>query len=190
MNRIRYIYLFAVCAAVVLFGCDPNTRYKIASTIFDGVPALPPPEQLCDEYAAKKVAEAKADLLHKETKKGENSVSTHLPYLEKQCDGCHDKLKEGGLIRPKNELCFVCHTDFIKGAYVHGPVATADCLACHEPHSSSFPKLLKSPPEKVCGVCHREKRIAAAMHDKFAAQQLLCVDCHDPHFGNAPFFMK
>jgi predicted CXXCH cytochrome family protein len=189
MKRYRYIVLYAVCAVLVLSGCDPITRYKVMSTIFDGVPALPPPEQLCEEYAEKKVAEAKIDLVKKDTQKGPTG-STHFPYQNKQCDNCHDKSKEGGLIRPKNELCFVCHTDFIKGSYVHGPVAAADCLACHEPHYSNFPKLLKLAPEKVCGRCHREKRIAAAMHDKFAAKQMLCIDCHDPHFGNAQFFLK
>ena len=189
MKRYTCIGLFAVCAVLGLSGCDPITRHKVASTIFDGVPALPPPEQLCEEYAEKRVAAAKEELVQKETKKGP-AGSTHPPYQEKQCDGCHDKTKEGGLIQPKNKLCFVCHTNFIKGAYVHGPVATADCLACHEPHLSNFPKLLKSTPEKICGTCHRERRIAAAMHDKVAAQQLICVDCHDPHFGNAQFFLK
>lgn len=189
MKSYIYIGLFAVCAVLILSGCDPNTRYKVISTIFDGVPALPPPEQLCEEYAEKQVAEAKAKLLNKETKKGPTG-STHLPYQDKQCDDCHDKSQQGGLIRPKNELCFVCHANFVKGTNVHGPVATADCQVCHEPHTSIFPKLLKSPPEKICETCHREKRIAAAMHDKFAAQQLLCVDCHDPHFGNAQFFLK
>jgi len=189
MKRFGYIGLFAVCAVLVLSGCDPIIRYKTASTIFDGVPALPPPEQLCVEYAEKKVTEAKTELLHEVAIKGP-AGSTHLPYQEKQCEGCHDKLKEGGLIRAKNEICFVCHTNFVKGTYVHGPVAAADCLACHEPHMSNFPKLLRSPPEKVCGTCHSGKRIAAAMHDKFAAQQLLCADCHDPHFGNAQFLLK
>jgi predicted CXXCH cytochrome family protein len=189
MKRFRYIGLFAACAVLVLSGCDPITRYKVTSTIFDGVPALPPPEQLCAEYAEKRVAEAKAESAQKETKKGP-AGSAHLPYQEKQCDDCHDKSKEGGLIKPKNELCFVCHTNFIKGTYVHGPVATADCLTCHEPHTSGFPKLLKSPPEKICGTCHSDKRSAAAMHDKFAAQQLTCIDCHDPHFGNAQFFLR
>jgi predicted CXXCH cytochrome family protein len=189
MKNFRYMALFAVCAVLVLSGCDPITRYKVTSTIFDGVPALPPPEQLCEEYAEKRIAAAKAEQVQKETKKGP-AGSTHLPYQEKQCDDCHDKSKEGGLIRPKTELCYVCHTNFIKGAYVHGPVATADCLACHEPHTSTFTNLLKSPPEKVCGTCHREKRIATAMHDKFSAIQLICIDCHDPHFGNAQFILK
>jgi predicted CXXCH cytochrome family protein len=189
MKMFKYIGLFALCAPLILSGCDPITRYKVTSTIFDGVPALPPPEQLCEEYAEKKVAKTKAELLHKETKTVA-AGSAHLPYQDKKCDDCHDKTLKDGLIRPKNELCYVCHTNFVKGVYVHGPVATADCLTCHEPHTSNFPKLLKIAPEMVCGTCHREKRTSTAMHDKFVSQQLICVDCHDPHFGNAQFLLK
>ena len=189
MNKYIYIGLLAVCAALIVSGCDPIARHKVVSTIFDGVPALPPPEQICEEYAEKRVAEAKAAQVQKESKNGPTG-SIHLPYQEKQCDDCHDKSQQGGLVRPKNELCYVCHTNFIKGTYEHGPVATADCMACHEPHLSNFAKLLKTPSEKVCGTCHREKRSAAAMHDKFAARQLMCVDCHDPHFGNAQFYLR
>lgn len=190
MKTSRYICLIAAWASLVLSGCDPVARYKITSTIFDGVPMLPPPEQLCEEYAQKQVAKAKAELLHQETGEVGAAGSSHLPYQDKLCDGCHDKTLQDGLIQPKNKLCYVCHTDFVKGTYVHGPVATADCLSCHEPHSSSFPKLLKTTPEKICETCHREKRVAAAMHDKFSSQQLLCADCHDPHFGNAQFFLR
>jgi predicted CXXCH cytochrome family protein len=191
MKRFRYIGLSAFCALMILAGCDPITRYKVTSTIFDGVPALPPPEQICQEFADKKVAEAKDLLLHKDTPGGQRvNGSTHAPYQEKRCDDCHDKTKEGGLIKPKSELCFVCHTNFVKGSMVHGPVATADCLACHEPHYANFPKLLKASPAKVCGTCHREKRVATGLHDKVSAQQMLCIDCHDPHYGNVQFFLK
>jgi len=189
MKSLKHIGLIAIGAVLYLSGCDPIARHKVVSTIFDGVPTLPSPEQLCEDYAEKRITEAKTDLLNKDSKKGPTG-STHLPYQDKQCDDCHDKSQQGGLIRPKNELCYVCHTGFIKGKYEHGPVATADCLACHEPHLSNFAKLLKTSPEKVCGTCHREKRITDTMHDKFTVRHLLCVDCHDPHYGNAQFYLK
>ena len=126
-NRISTYFLVA-SALVLLSGCDPVTRYKVTSTIFDGVPESPPPELICEEYATKKVDEA-VSLIAKNAAKKKAEGSTHSPYEEKKCDDCHDKNKEGGLIQPKNKLCFVCHTDFIQGAFVHGPAATADCLA-------------------------------------------------------------
>lgn len=178
--------------ACILSGCDPVTRHKVVSTMFDGYPSLPPPEQYCAEYAEKQVAEVKEELSGKKSVKESTGVtqSQHLPYQEKSCSDCHDKSKQNGLVAPRNELCFVCHSGFIKGSYVHGPVAIGDCLACHQPHNSGFPALLKADKSAICIKCHREKRVAAGMHDKLAAQQMGCEDCHNPHFGNVPFFLK
>lgn len=173
-------------------GCNPIDRHKVLTTIFDGVPSMPPPEQICSEYAEKRVAETRNELeLEKMARDAAvKKPSVHPPYAEKNCSDCHDKTKKGGLVVSRNELCFVCHVDFVKGTYVHGPVAVGDCYACHLPHNSAFPSLLKTEAATVCVSCHREKRAAAAMHDRAAAKQLGCLDCHDPHFSNAPFFLK
>lgn len=173
-------------------GCDPVNRHKVMSTIFDGYPTLPPPEQYCTEYVEKLAAEARNEARGKKADKAAvgSSQSQHLPYQEKNCSDCHDKSNQNGLIVPRNELCFVCHPDFIKGSYVHGPVAIGDCLVCHQPHSSAFPKLLTTAKSDICVKCHREKRVASGMHDNLAARQIECVDCHDPHFSSIPFFLK
>ena len=178
-------------AACSLVGCDPIARHKALSTIFDGVPTLPAPEQLCADYTDKRLAEFRDELSGKKVKAESSATqSQHPPYQEKRCSDCHDKSKRNGLIAETNQLCFVCHTGFVKGAYVHGPVATGDCLVCHLPHNSNFPSLLKMERSAVCATCHRETRVAAVMHDRLAAQQMACVDCHDPHSGAAPFFLK
>lgn len=193
---IRHIAIFSACLAFFLSGCDPVSRHKVLTTIFEGVPSPPPAEDLCAEYAEKQVAALRDELAGKKTaaKEKETSsvkvVSIHLPYEEKQCDDCHDKSKEGGLVRPKKELCGMCHTDLIKGAHVHGPTAVGECLACHLPHTSAFSSLLKFDVSELCTACHREKRLAEEMHVKVGAKQLECVDCHDPHSGNSPYFLK
>ena len=191
MNKmlVACLLLISVCS---FLGCDPVARHKTLSTLFDGVPSLPPPEQLCTEYAEQRVAEVRDELTGKKEAKDESgsTSSQHLPYKEKACKDCHDKEKKDGLVAPRNELCFVCHDDFVQGPFVHGPVAVGDCLACHLPHSSGFPSLLKTERVAVCAMCHREKRVAAGMHEKVTAHQLACVDCHDPHFGNVEFFLK
>jgi predicted CXXCH cytochrome family protein len=118
--------------------------------------------------------------------------SSHPPYEEKRCGDCHNTTEEktSGLILPPRELCFSCHTGFIKGHFVHGPVAVGECLACHVPHTSAFSSLLVKDKSEICAGCHKEKRLAAAMHDKVAARRMVCVDCHDPHYGEARFFLK
>jgi len=183
--------LLLMVLACMLCSCDPLTRYKTLSVVFDGVPSLPPPEQLCSEYAEKRVVAVRGELAGnkaKETTSGE--TSNHAPYNEKLCNNCHDKSKQDGLVRPKNEVCFVCHSDFVKGPRVHGPVAVGGCLACHEPHEAPFPSLLKTGKSQICSKCHREKRLASDMHDKVNAKGLLCIDCHDPHYGKTEFFLK
>lgn len=151
---------------------------------------MPPAEQYCREYHEKKVAEERvATTKKKETSKAQ-SETVHPPYGEKECDSCHDKTKPDGLVRPRNELCFVCHPDIIKGAFVHGPASVGDCLECHVPHSSQAPSLLKKEKSQVCGGCHREKRVAEGLHTNVMSRGMFCMDCHNPHAGSVQYFLK
>lgn len=187
--------LFAFLSCLLLASCtDPVTRHKVLSTIFDGVPSLPPAGEMCNKYYQERVAAEAAGIEMIDTAGDvlENRGSSHKPYAEKKCRDCHsnDKNINAGLIAPKRELCGVCHTDFIKGHNVHGPVAVGDCLACHLPHNSQYPSLLKEDPDKICATCHQESRLAAAMHDRFLVKTISCGECHDPHAGNARYFLK
>lgn len=183
--------IFWIAAAMALLcGCDPVTRHKITSTIFEGVPSLPPAEEYCRAYHEKASAEEREAAGKKAAAEAKVAGSIHPPYAEKQCDNCHDKSTESGFVVPKKEqLCAVCHAGFIKGAYAHGPAAVGSCLECHVPHDSSFPKLLKIARENLCGTCHRERRQAQRMHDKVGAKGISCPDCHNPHGGNNPYFL-
>jgi predicted CXXCH cytochrome family protein len=174
-------------------GCDSVTRHKVLSTIFDGVPSLPPTDQLCEQYYLdRKAAEEQGQQLQLEQTAGTSQRSVHLPYGEKKCQDCHSDNKNvnDGLIAPKQKLCAVCHTELIQGINVHGPVAVGDCLACHLPHSANQPALLKEDPEKICATCHQEARLAGAMHQRFESKELHCGECHDPHAGDARYFLK
>ncbi len=167
----RCILYFALCVAT-LSGCDPITRHKALSTIFDGVPSLPPAEDYCAAYAEKVLAAERAGIVKKGQDGGENEKPT------------------GGLVLPARELCLSCHTDFIKGAYVHGPAAVGDCLACHLPHTSNYESLLVRKKSELCAACHKEKRLAAEMHDRLVKKGMECTDCHNPHYGQAKYFLK
>ena len=186
--------LFVFLTCFLLTGCgDSVSRHKVLSTIFDGVPSLPPAGQICDTYYHERVAaEAAGREMKTEGTAAQSKGSSHKPYKEKKCRDCHSQNKNvnAGLIAPKRELCGVCHQDFIKGHNVHGPVAVADCLACHLPHNSQYPSLLKEDPNKICAICHQESRLATAMHDRFLVKTISCGECHDPHSGNARYFLK
>ena len=152
------------------------------------------------------------------------------PALDTGCETCHVTHKTGDpakrefayhLTKDAPELCLDCH-DLKDEAIVKGhrdqPIAKADCLACHDPHQSSAPKLLQKflhPPfaDKNCDVCHaaakdgkiiltqqdakslcvmchedEAKKIATAKVQHAGAQGA-CTDCHDPHGGNTPAFL-
>jgi predicted CXXCH cytochrome family protein len=190
-RRLLVSGLIVVCCSIIS-GCEPITRHKVVSTIFDGVPSLPPPEQLCAEYADKRLAAYRDELAQKSAfaKQGAKGGSQHPPYVEKKCDDCHDKTKENGLVGPRTEFCFICHAGFVKGTNIHGPVAVGDCLSCHEPHTSNHPSLLKTAKTDLCLMCHKEARLVQGLHDKARAREMECLDCHDPHAANAPFFLK
>lgn len=193
-NR-RHFAVITLGLICLLTGCDVANRHKVLSTILDGVPALPPPEQICADYMDKKMAMPNST----DDEPGKNTGTTadpaeaesmHLPYGENKCDTCHDKGKDNALVRPLNELCFTCHKNFFKGLYRHGPAAVGDCTSCHLPHNSRNGQLLKTSRNAICATCHKEKRAAFSFHQKVAERNLICVDCHDPHYGNSPFFLK
>ena len=57
------------------------------------------------------------------------------------------------------DLCFTCHTDkkdeIAKVTVKHGGLTTDKaCLACHNPHVSSFPQQLDKAPMDLCLSCH------------------------------------
>ena len=194
-KKLSNALLFVFLSCFLLTSCsDSVTRHKVLSTIFDGVPSLPPAGEMCNQYYQERVAAEAAGLamINEGENSKQNRSSSHKPYKEKKCRDCHsnDKNVNAGLIAPKRELCGACHKHFIKGHNVHGPVAVGDCLACHLPHNSQYPSLLKEDPDKICATCHQESRLAAAMHDRFVVKTISCGECHDPHAGDARYFLK
>lgn len=181
----------------LIAGCtDPLARQNVLTTVFDGVPDLPPVEVLCEEHMGEKYKEFYDALAEAQQRKEGQSeekpgiLSSHMPYAEKNCQGCHDFKAANLLIAPANELCFVCHKNFIQGPNVHGPVAVGDCLACHVPHDSKYTSLLQQERSTICTKCHIEKRLAENMHIQVISHNMDCVDCHDPHSGVAHYFLK
>jgi predicted CXXCH cytochrome family protein len=192
------IAALALFVIAVLAGCsDPVARHRTLTTFFDGVPELKPVEQLCQDYMGDQYREYYDELEARRAAGKEQDeagrqriISKHKPFAEKNCNGCHDFKKTNMLLRPNDQLCFMCHTDFIKGAHVHGPVSVGDCLACHLPHDSVYPALLQESKNKICEKCHTEARVAVRMHEQVISHGMQCVDCHDPHSGNVRYFLQ
>lgn len=112
----------------------------------------------------------------------------HPPFLEKQCDSCHDTKFSQKLISAGKELCFTCHDDFTKNKKtIHYPVSEGSCLECHDPHQSPNKFILKKAVPQICFNCHEEKDIRAnPAHDG----QNNCLECHNPHASNEEKLLK
>ena len=185
-----FVVLLVAMIASLLGGCDPLTVHKVTSTIFDGVPSLPPADQYCKDYGEQPLSVEQAATQTQGLPKGDNLRSEHPPYAEKLCNGCHDKTSESGFVVPLGNLCAHCHKGFPAGEFVHGPVAAGACLKCHLPHKSNSPALLVKGKGEICAICHLEPRLAEAMHAKAVSSGMFCTDCHDPHSGNNRYFLR
>lgn len=77
-----------------------------------------------------------------------------------------------------------CHKAKVRERFVHGPVGTDDCIACHNPTGREHPKeqgafRLVEEREKLCSVCHESKSSKGIVHSPVAKGD--CLACHDVH---------
>jgi predicted CXXCH cytochrome family protein len=186
----RTVFLLLAGGLLCLCGCDPLTVHKVTSTIFDGVPSMPPADQYCQDFHEQAVQEELAAAAKKQQVGQKGTASQHPPFADKRCSLCHDKNTESGFVTPADQLCGHCHKVFPRGEYLHGPAAVGACLKCHVPHSSDNPSLLSLSKRDVCISCHKETRVAEAMHAKVVTSGMYCSDCHDPHGGSNRYFLK
>lgn len=128
---------------------------------------------------------------HNETK-SQFSKPFHHKVLEgtMKCSDCHNA--HGGFEAKQTKLsigadasCIKCHSDK-QGpfAFEHAPLKTEGCAACHTPHGSSNPKLLRrSSVRQLCMECHTtlsdaEPGAPQAPHDQRTARYNNCTVCH------------
>lgn len=115
------------------------------------------------------------------------------PALSMGCDTCHQFTSKGddtqvSFVAEGTALCLQCHAD--KGPAQrknqHPPVVDS-CTTCHNPHSTSLPRLLKAQQSELCLTCH-EKAKGETQHGPYAAGN--CTQCHDPHGADRPRFLR
>ena len=79
------------------------------------------------------------------------------------------------LTAPKEELCFTCH-DKAKEEVKHGPYEKGQCVTCHDPHTSDFPKQTRAEGNSLCLACHLDRRTTDAKVKLFGAQEIADTD--------------
>jgi predicted CXXCH cytochrome family protein len=188
-------WLFWACA---LAACTTQQSHEWLEFFFDGVPPLEGPEEPLGppppEVAAHgPTLEERAAMQRERLAVVERSF--HPPFRDKRCEQCHTIERSGGwiqgtpeLLAPKEQLCQRCHVAPAR-QFVHGPVATVSCYACHEHHAASQPHLLKQAPQRLCAQCHHgETFVTEKAHAAYGQQS--CVACHDPHGSDQPFLLR
>lgn len=120
-----------------------------------------------------------------------------------RCSDCHNQ--HGGFLSKQlrataaqDQVCFKCHADKAGPfTFEHEPVKTEGCVACHSPHGSTNPRLLKrAQMNLLCLECHTLTQDSGApaiptFHNQ-SQKYSACTLCHPAiHGSNSDrFFMK
>ena len=121
-----------------------------------------------------------------------------------RCSDCHNphggfETKQARLVTGADAACIKCHVDK-QGPFTfeHAPVKTEGCTACHTPHGSSNPRLLRySAVNQLCLTCHSQAHDVGAgepagpSHNQ-GAQYRDCTACHIKIHGSrsSPVFFR
>lgn len=87
-----------------------------------------------------------------------------------------------------------CHKSKAREGFVHGPVASDDCVACHNPTGTAIhPKdrgafRLAAVGAALCLTCHESMAAKKVVHPPVGAGE--CLSCHDPHQSANPVLLK
>jgi len=141
---------------------------------------------------------------HNETKSQFNRPFHHK-VLEgaMKCSDCHNphggfELKQARLATGADAACFKCHADK-QGPFVfeHAPLKVEGCAACHDPHGSANPRLLKrNNVSQLCIECHTQIGTQAgeepppgapqvpSFHNLTTARFQNCTTCHSKIHGS------
>jgi len=170
--------LLVSLVAGLLSGCDATSRHKVLTYFFDGVPPL----ESAEAPSAQGAGASSLIPAHP------ISFQEHGPFAAKLCNACHNEAGGNALVAPPDQLCFRCHALKLDKAYIHGPLASGDCLVCHDPHSSPYRPLLVSQSDNFCFQCHDRNDIAKSpVH---ANLEEPCTICHDAHMSNTKYLLK
>jgi len=120
-----------------------------------------------------------------------------------QCTDCHNQ--HGGFLTKllrstaaQDQVCFKCHADKAGPfAFEHEPVKTEGCVACHSPHGSTNPRLLKRAQiNLLCLECHTLTQDSGTpaiptFHNQ-SQKYSACTLCHTTIHGSNfdAYFMK
>lgn len=163
------LWLAVVAGAFAGVGCSIETRYRVLTFFFEGVP---PPGQKAHEAAGMSAVETRLA----------EPVSFHRAFREDRCSECHVG-KKRPLKETVPDLCWRCHPrPEPSHPWNHAPERIGDCLACHLGHETMTPYLLLRQGKDLCYKCHRNTYVEDLPAHKDTVLDI-CVSCHPYHEG-------
>jgi predicted CXXCH cytochrome family protein len=116
--------------------------------------------------------------------------------LHKNCVQCHGDQPEQtsknlpNLVASVPKLCYGCHKEYLPlDGWVHGPVATGDCLFCHDPHERKNKSMLSKPIPELCRQCH-EAGMLQFVDNHSKKSYVQCNNCHNGHISLGRMLLK
>lgn len=170
MRKKTFVILFlcAVAIFITIIFSDRNTTYAQVQT----------PKKKADTCITSKC--------HAKINK---QKFVHGPVVVGECTVCHgkspkhkDKPKRYEFKEIKNleKICYSCHDQFKPKKFIHNPVKEGECIACHNPHGSSYKFQLLEQGGALCFNCH-DNEIVSKKYVHGPAVVGGCVACHEPH---------
>ncbi len=123
-------------------------------------------------------------------------IAFNMPFHHKvpergmKCTDCHNthgttNLRQVSMATATDSACFQCHTDK-QGPFTfeHWGVRVEGCMACHTPHGSANPRLLKRADVRlVCLECHTDTGAVEvpgtpSFHNQATVRFQQCTTCH------------
>ena len=190
MKKINKYWTLSITILIFFVTCSPKRGYEVKSFFFDGVPDPFKKEEEVKRVVTDSLTDLVDYVAALEPVKNEPEWYTHKPWADRTCEKCHDQGQMGKLNVPLKDLCFNCHEDFNRYyPQLHGPVASANCTACHEPHKSRIAGLLLEENNDLCLKCHDQGRVESiAIHT--GIEEKSCVSCHNPHGGQNKYLLQ
>ena len=186
-KRLGYISTIVI---VTIFSCSPAEHRQTLSFFFDGIAENGAPQKIKQDSIYNIQTIDKHDSNSTEKINPDQIKSGHPDYRNRMCDKCHDINRGHRLIQRQPAVCYGCHTRFeVKHEKIHGPVAAGFCNACHLPHQSQYPALLKMSLRNICQHCHEAGDVNKNMAHR-RTSEVSCHACHDPHGGKDLHMLK
>ena len=213
------LLMFALACMTVpsLNACTAQSRYKLKTIVFTGVPPLEPASE--EQEAAAEPQVVNANQLAKQQRHREAMVSqfwTHGPFAAGECERCHalgqstsfgayagstispgdtasGRSSGSRLVVKSTRLCTTCHEQHDRSAVRqrglnhHRPAATGRCMDCHHPHQSLRRFMLRGTDTEMCGQCHNLPMPDVTHTD---AGDQMCTSCHNAHVSTEPALLK